>query len=73
MNFPMDEPIFQFLFWMMNTPGLGGLVVAMIVTTVVAICTRTLLWIVQGAKVVEAETYAYPTPALHFHSRDGAR
>ena len=27
MNFPMDYPIFQFFYWLVNTPGLGGIVV----------------------------------------------
>jgi hypothetical protein len=67
MNFPLDNPIFQFLYWLVNTPGLGGLFVALIVIISVSAYGSALRWIARGAQADELETYAYPTPALHEH------
>ena len=67
MNFPMEKPIFQFLFWLMNTPGLGGIVVSLVVGGALAIYARGLFFIAAGAKANEADTYVYPTPTLHRH------
>lgn len=68
MNFPLDNPIFQFFYWLMNTPGIGGVVVILIVATSVLIYAGALLWIRRGGQADEPETYAYPTPTLHHHS-----
>ena len=73
MNFPMNEPIYQFFYWLMNTPGLGGLTVMTIVVTALTIFALTLFWITRGAKSEEVETYSYPTPALIHHSQEGAQ
>ncbi len=67
MNFPMDSPFFQFLYWLMNTPGLGGIAVVGLAAALAVIFATTLFWIGSGAKAKEANTYAYPTPALHDH------
>jgi hypothetical protein len=67
MRFPIDNPIFQFFFWLVDTPGLGGLIVGLIVVVFVSASGSALRWIAQGAQADEAETYAYPTPALHKH------
>lgn len=67
MNFP-DNPIFQFLYWLVDTPGLGGLIVGLIVIISVSAFGGALSWIAQGAQADERETYAYPTPALHDHT-----
>lgn len=67
MNFP-DTPIFQALYWVVNTPGLGGLAVGLIVIVSVSAAGSALWWIAQGAQTDEVETYAYPTPALHDHT-----
>jgi hypothetical protein len=64
MNFPIDEPIFQFFYWLVNTPGLGGIVVGTIIAISLAIYAGALLWIARGARSDEMETYAYPTPSL---------
>jgi hypothetical protein len=66
MNFP-DNPIFGFLYWLVNTPGLGGLIVGLIVVISVSAVGGALSWIARGAQADEMETYAYPTPALHNH------
>jgi hypothetical protein len=63
-GFP-DTPVFQFFHWLVNTPGLGGLVVGFIVIVSVGAVGSALSWIVAGAQVDELETYAHPTPALH--------
>jgi len=67
MNFPMELLIFQFFYWLVNTPGLGGIVVAMVGGGSVLAYALTLRWIQLGARADEKETYAYPTPALHQH------
>jgi len=67
MRFPLDNPIFQFFFWLVNTPGLGGLFVSLIVIIWVGAAGSALRWIARGAQADETETYAYPTPALHAH------
>ena len=68
MNFPMEKPIFQFLYWLVNTPGLGGVAVGIIVIIAVSFVGSALRWIANGARADETDTYAYPTPALHHHS-----
>ena len=68
MRFPLDNPIFQFFFWLVNTPGLGGLFVSLIVIIWVGAAGSALRWIARGAQADETETYAYPTPALHTHN-----
>jgi hypothetical protein len=66
-NFP-DTPVFQFFYWLVNTPGLGGVAVGLIVITSVGAVGSALAWIARGAQADESETYAYPTPALHEHT-----
>ncbi len=68
MNFPLDQPIFQFFYWLMNTPGVGGVVVVLIVVLSALIYAGTLFWIARGSQADEPETYAYPTSTLHQHS-----
>ena len=67
MNFP-DSPIFELFYWIVNTPGVGGLLVGLIVIISVSAAGSALRWIAQGAHADEVETYAYPTPALHDHT-----
>jgi hypothetical protein len=66
LNFP-DNSIFQFFYWLVNTPGLGGIGVGLIVIISVSAAASALWWIARGAQATEPETYAYPTPALHDH------
>ena len=65
MNFPMDDPIFKFFYWLLNTPGLGGIVVGFLASVILLTFGKTLLWISGGGKAEERETYTYPTSALH--------
>ena len=67
MNFPMDNPLFQFFYWLVNTAGLGGIVVGLVGGGSLLAYALTLRWIYKGRHSDEVETYAYPTPALHHH------
>jgi hypothetical protein len=67
MNFPLDNPIFQFFFWLVDTPGVASLVVGLIIVVSVSAAGSALRWIALGSQADEPETYAYPTPALHNH------
>ncbi len=65
MNFPMTQPIFQFFYWLVNTPGIGGLILMSFVPGVGLAAVLTLNWIKAGSAAQEVETYSYPTPALY--------
>jgi hypothetical protein len=71
MNFPMDNPLFQLFYWLVNTAGLGGIVVGIVGTGSLLAYALTLRWIYKGGQTDEVETYAYPTPALHQHQHEG--
>jgi hypothetical protein len=64
MNFPESELIL-FLYAILNTPGLGGIVVALLGGGVLLIVGLTLVWLNQAGKMDEEDVYAYPTSALH--------
>lgn len=64
MNFPMEFPLFRFLYWLINTPGVGGMTVLLIVGGSLAIYFSTLRWIARGGQTDEAEVYTYPTSSL---------
>jgi hypothetical protein len=66
MNFPMTQPIFQFFYWLVNTPGLGGVVILFLTSGAALAAVLTLRWISDGSQANEPETYSYPTPSL-FH------
>ncbi len=70
MNFPMEYPIFQFFYWVVNTASLGGIAVSLVGGGSVLAYFLTLRWIAEGGRVSDAETYAYPTPALHHHESE---
>lgn len=67
MNFPMQYPIFRFFYWLVNTAGLGGIVVGLVGGGSVLAYALTLRWIQKGAQVDEAAAYTYPTAALYTH------
>ena len=67
MNFP-DNAFFVFLYWLINTPGLGGIIISMLGAGIVLTVGITLRWIAQaGSLESEPEEYAYPTTAFHSH------
>lgn len=65
MDFVPDYPIIRFLHALINTPGIGGIVVGLVGGGSLLAYGLALRWIKKGAQVPETETYAYPTPALH--------
>jgi hypothetical protein len=67
MNFPLEYPIFRFFYWLVNTPGLGGIAVSLVGGGSLLAYGLILRWIRKGAAAEETETYTYPTPALHGH------
>ncbi len=67
MTVPPDTSILRFIFWLVNTPGLGGLAVGAIVAGSLASFAAALHWIARGAAAAEPDVYAYPTPSLHQH------
>ena len=68
MNFPLDNPIFHFFYLLVNTAGVGGITVGILVTFAVISVGSALRWIARGTEANEPEAYAYPTPALHEHT-----
>ncbi len=66
MNFP-DTPLTQFLYALINTPGIGGIIVILLAVSSIVAIFLTLRWIARGAEAEETEIYAYPTAALHHH------
>jgi len=66
MNFPMTQPIFQFFYWLVNTPGLGGITLLLLIAGATIAAIGTLHWIKGKDQAKESETYSYPTRSL-FH------
>ncbi len=67
MGFPVENPVFSFLYWLLNTPGLGALTVALLGCGLITIFGLTLRWVAQGNKMPEREEFRYPTAGLHGH------
>ena len=72
MNFPMEDPIFRFLYWLLNTAGIGGISVLLLIGTLISTFALVLRWVTRGAQADEPEQYAFPTPTLvkHEHKDD---
>lgn len=74
MDIPFDNPIIQFFYWLLHTPGLGGMMVLLVGSGSIIAYSLTLRWIRAGGEVEEEETFAYPTPALtHQHEIESHR
>jgi hypothetical protein len=69
MNFP-ETALISFLYAVINTPAVGGIVVGLLAGGIALSVGFTLRWIVLGGQADEPEVYAYPTPALHTHHED---
>lgn len=72
MNFPLDNPIMQFFYWLVNTPGIGGFIALLLGSSSILVYTLMLRWIKRGGEIKdEVETYTYPTPGLHHLEEHG--
>lgn len=67
MNFPLNYPFFQLLYWLVDTVGVGGAVVFLVSGGSVLAYGLTLYWIHRGGQDDDPETYTYPTPTLLGH------
>ena len=67
MNFPLEYPLFRFLYWLINTAGVGGIAVLLIGAGLLTAYLLALGWVGRGAKADEAEVYAFPTSTLLGH------
>lgn len=59
MNFPLEQPLFQFFYWLVNTPGVGSGIIGLVVGTAVVLFAATLRWI-HAAKDLGAESFLTP-------------
>jgi hypothetical protein len=59
MNFPLEQPLFQFFYWLVDTPGVGAGIVALLIGCAILVFSITLRWIF-SAKSAEEETHPYP-------------
>jgi hypothetical protein len=59
MNFPLEQPLFQFFYWLVNTAGVGSAVVGLLIGAAVTTFALTLRWIA-SAKDTGQESYPYP-------------
>ena len=70
MNFPLELPVYRFLFWLVNTAGVGGLIALLVGGGSVSAYALVMRWIHKGGEADEADTYSYPTPAFHQHHHE---
>lgn len=59
MNFPLEQPLFQFFYWLVNTPGVGAAAVGLLIGSAVLAFGLTLRWIF-SAKQAKQEAHPYP-------------
>ena len=73
MNFP-DSLLVEIIYAIINHSGLGGVVIAILATSLVLIFGLTLRWVTHDDSQ-NTELYAYPTAALHLthHQENGHR
>ena len=67
MNFPLDNPLYRFLYWLINTPSVGGIFAFLVLGGLVSIFVVALVWVLNGSRAAESETYTYPTSSLIDH------
>lgn len=70
MNFPLEYPFYQLLYWLVNTVGVGGIAAALVGGGSILAYGLTLLWIRRGGDADDPETYSYPTPTLVGHHNE---
>lgn len=69
MNFP-DEPFFRSIFWIINTPGIGGIVASLIGVGAITLYSLAVRWVINGGNADEAEVYTFPTATLLHHGEN---
>ena len=69
MNFPLEYPIYQFFYWLVNTPGVGSFLAAMAGGGSLLYYFLTLRRI-RAAKDDRDTIYTFPTPAFHHHEEE---
>ena len=69
MNFP-DNPLFRLLYWIINTPGIGGITVLLVGGGSVTMYLLTLRWISRGSQADEPDVYTFPTSTLLGHESE---
>ncbi len=62
-----DSALLHAIYWLVNTPGLGGVAVAGIIGACAGGFSMALLWIVRGGRAPETSTYTHPTSTLLHH------
>ena len=67
MNFPIDNPILQAVYWLVNTAGVGGLIVGLLGASIVTAVALMLRWIAAADRLSEREQFSYPTTAFHHY------
>ena len=69
MNFPIGLPIYQLFNFLVNTPGVGSVLVALAGIGSITGYFITLKNI-RAAKDEPGDVYTFPTPSLHDHSEE---
>ena len=64
MNFPLENPLFRLLYWLINTAGIGGVIILVIAGGLVTTFILVMLWVTAGSYVDEPDIYTYPTHSL---------
>ena len=67
MNFPMEYPAFRLAYWLLNTAGIGGLLVVLFIGGLGSTYLLVMRWVLMGARADEGDLYAYPTSTLIGH------
>jgi hypothetical protein len=70
MNFPLEYPFFRFVFWFINTAGIGGLFIILLSGGLITAFLMILRWVVMGSRSAESDQFVYPTPTLLGHHDD---
>jgi len=69
MNFPLDNPVYQFFYLLVNTPGVGSFFAAVAGGGSLLYYFLTLRRI-RASKDDHGPIYTFPTPALHHHEEE---
>jgi len=64
MNFPLEYGFFRLIYWILNTPGVGGVVALLIGGGIVSLVLLALQWITSAGNVDDDSLYSFPTSTL---------